>query len=92
MSVNEYYLKRLKLKATLNNEDAQAYKAKLVHVKNQISVAEDAAGLIRLKCVCGKRVYIEDMYRCLYCGEWYCRKCAEAHFDKTIEEYENEKK
>jgi hypothetical protein len=30
-------------------------------------------------------------YRCLYCGFYFCEKCAGEHFGKTRQEYEKEK-
>ena len=36
---------------------------------------------------CGKQVSIEYAFRCLYCGFWFCRACAEVHFGMTREEH-----
>ena len=30
-------------------------------------------------------------YRCLYCGEYFCEKCAEKHFGETKEEHKLKK-
>ena len=47
---------------------------------------------IKIKCVCGVSFPIYKMHRCLYCGEWLCRLCAEKHFGKTRAEYQAAKR
>lgn len=42
------------------------------------------------KCHCHKLLHMKNAYKCLYCGQWYCKKCAEEHFGKTVAEYRNE--
>lgn len=42
-------------------------------------------------CGCGLKLPLRFAYRCLYCGEFYCQSCAEAHFGKTREQYNAEK-
>ncbi len=34
----------------------------------------------RIRCVCNNFVIWRYMYRCLYCGIWFCEACAEEHF------------
>lgn len=33
-----------------------------------------------MTCGCGQRAVSWQMYRCLYCGVFYCKACAEQHF------------
>ena len=41
----------------------------------------------KIRCGCLKLVPWQYMYRCLYCGIWYCKECAEEHFGaKTMED------
>lgn len=48
----------------------------------------DAIGTgTNLKCACGKNFPVVRMYRCLYCGVWFCVTCAELHFGQTRAEY-----
>lgn len=47
-------------------------------------------GFTKVRCPCLKTVKWLYAYRCLYCGVFYCRKCAEQHFGKTILEYRQE--
>ena len=43
----------------------------------------------RAKCAeCSIWHHYFDLFRCLYCGVWYCKTCAEVHFGTTIEDYE----
>lgn len=48
------------------------------------------ASSLKVRCVCLKLVSIRYAYRCLYCGIFYCRECAEQHFGKTVAEYRSE--
>lgn len=34
----------------------------------------------KIRCGCRKLIVWWAMYRCLYCGVWYCKDCAEQHF------------
>lgn len=47
--------------------------------------------LSTITCGCGWERGITEMYKCLYCGIWFCQLCAEVHFGKTIEEHRNGK-
>ncbi len=40
-----------------------------------------------VRCGCMLKLWPQYAYKCLYCGEWYCAKCAEVHFGKTRKEY-----
>jgi|GEM_PF-2517759 len=44
----------------------------------------------QVKCRCGHKAPVYAMYRCYYCGEFYCEKCAPIHYGKTREEYKKE--
>lgn len=33
---------------------------------------------------CSHRAVVWQMYRCLYCGVFYCRLCAQLHFGQRI--------
>lgn len=37
-----------------------------------------------IRCGCHKLVKYIYMYRCLYCGVWYCKECAEKHFGAKV--------
>lgn len=55
-------------------------------VNAQLKAANENRPLI---CMCGKQFLMQHMFRCLYCGEWFCKECAEAHFGQTQEEYDD---
>lgn len=38
-------------------------------------------------CRCGAKVPLRFMYKCYYCYEYLCEKCAPIHFGSTREEY-----
>lgn len=40
-----------------------------------------------VRCPCLKKLELEHAYKCLYCGIWFCEKCAEQHFGKTKKEH-----
>ena len=44
----------------------------------------------KIRCVCERFVLWQHMYRCLYCGIWFCKDCAEEHYGMTVEEYRKE--
>ena len=60
---------------------------KRIRVRKQF---EQAKGPTQVTCGCGRTNPIRFMYRCLYCGEFYCQPCAEEHFGKTREQYNAE--
>lgn len=45
----------------------------------------------KIRCVCLKLTPMKYAYRCLYCGIFYCRTCAEQHFGKTVAQYRVER-
>jgi hypothetical protein len=44
-----------------------------------------------ITCGCGHNVPLRFMYKCLYCGEYHCKPCAEVHFGQTIKERNKER-
>jgi hypothetical protein len=38
------------------------------------------AQFVKIRCGCNKYVPWREMYRCLYCGIWFCTECAEQHY------------
>jgi len=42
-------------------------------------------------CGCDTCLDFAHAYKCLYCGEWYCQSCAEAHFGQTRVDYNDGK-
>jgi hypothetical protein len=40
-----------------------------------------------IPCRCGSAFLIPKslnrIFRCFFCGEWFCYRCAPAHFDRT---------
>jgi hypothetical protein len=45
-----------------------------------------------VECPCGVAGKTHYLYRCLYCGVFHCRACAEKHFGKTRSEWVAEQK
>lgn len=46
---------------------------------------------VKVTCGCGLTLPLMLSYRCLYCGEFYCRRCAEVHFGTPRAQYEHER-
>lgn len=69
--------------------------AEFARQQEQETVAQEAAGvtvrMATITCRCGWKRSVMKMYKCLYCGEWMCEICAEAHFGKTREQYNAER-
>lgn len=59
--------------------------AKRAAVRRQLHQVKHKA---RVTCGCGLTISVMYAFRCLYCGEYYCQRCAEAHFGMTRAEYE----
>ena len=59
---------------------------KLEWMKKQVELILDQQRIkipiehVKIRCGCNKLVSWKYMYRCLYCGIWYCADCAEVHF------------
>lgn len=45
-----------------------------------------------ITCNCGQLRHLTHAFRCLYCGEWYCSRCAEEHFGQTIQQWIEKKR
>ena len=44
----------------------------------------------KVKCgKCHRALRIVSVYKCLYCGVWFCARCAEQHFGMTRTAYHN---
>ena len=39
---------------------------------------------VKIRCGCLRLDKMLYMYRCLYCGIWFCKSCAEEHFGMRI--------
>lgn len=44
----------------------------------------------RVTCGCGLHAPLRFLFRCLYCGCFFCETCAEVHFGKTRAQYRAE--
>lgn len=80
----------------VNSEAHKEWLEAATIVQGQIreTVKQEAQGVsIRsgtVTCPCGKERAALLMYRCLYCKVYFCDRCAEDHFGKTVEEYKSE--
>ena len=45
-------------------------------------------GPSRVTCGCGRSIPVRFAYRCFFCGIWFCRTCAEAHFGERPQHIE----
>lgn len=41
---------------------------------------------VKIRCGCNKLIGWQYMFRCLYCGVWFCKSCAEEHFGYKVPE------
>lgn len=58
-------------------------------LRQQYKAAAESAVII---CPCGHSRALSRAYRCLYCGLYFCEKCAERHFGKTRLEWYAERR
>ena len=63
--------------------------ARRVFAREQIQILcrVDCMAVIKITCSCGKRRVWWNMYRCLYCGVFYCKECAQFHFGMRVQEF-----
>lgn len=59
-------------------------------MEQQIRESKDNPGSV-IKCGCGKKQPMRFMYRCYYCGVFFCFTCAADHFGQTRQEYYDQK-
>lgn len=52
-------------------------------IKEQVGLGI-AADKTTVKCGCQKKIKVLYSHRCLYCGIYYCRECAQEHFGYRI--------
>jgi len=45
----------------------------------------------RATCMCGKYECIVNMYRCYFCGVWFCFECMKLHLGQSVQEYHKSK-
>jgi len=48
-------------------------------IKEQARDLNDAETTV--ECPCGRERNVQDMFQCLYCEVWFCKRCAKEHFD-----------
>jgi hypothetical protein len=53
---------------------------------------DEACDNSTIHCACGQIRDLKHAYRCLYCGVWFCFRCAEAHFGQTLLEWTQSKR
>ena len=67
-------------------EDALANRTVLRSQLEQVRKC-DKFPCVKVSCArCEKRVSVFMLFKCLYCGLWFCKSCAERHFG---EEFQN---
>lgn len=49
------------------------------------------AGAGKVTCECERTLPLPYLFRCLYCGCFFCQACAEVHFGKTRKQYAEER-
>jgi len=60
-------------------EAAYRYEATLLKKQWEQATAHGGGGVV-VECGCGRGRPIELMFRCYYCGMWFCDTCAPEHF------------
>lgn len=71
--------------------DTKADKALFVAKQFREALYQEGKIVQEVTCRCGLTMPLRFAYRCLYCGEFYCMKCAEIHFGKSRQQYKIEK-
>ena len=74
----DHYLTRL----NPDDEQDRYLMAKIFHQAKEMDITG------RTHCGCGKELNALNCFRCVYCGQFLCVKCAEIHFGLTREDYD----
>lgn len=69
----------------------QAEKSEFVAKQFKEAMYHEGQKVQQVTCCCNICMPLRFAYKCLYCGEYYCLVCAEAHFGKTRAEHIAEK-
>lgn len=68
--------------------EERAKKLNWMEQQTKLIVKQHSLGVpvrhVKMKCGCGTEKRLIDMFRCLYCGIYYCKWCAEEHFGMRI--------
>ena len=80
----------VRLPAYASNATPEQREQKFKFMGLQLSMIKEQSGWgmtadkVTVKCGCNKQVKLIYAYRCLYCGIWYCRSCAQEHFGYKV--------
>lgn len=72
----------------MNTISESEWRKKLEHVYRQTRQMLEFPPTVR--CGCHRLLQPHQAYRCLYCGEWFCRECGEEHFGQSVIDYRSE--
>ena len=67
------------------NETRKWVAYQLKNIKEQEAMGTPSK-FVKVRCACNKYVQWHAMFRCLYCGVWFCKSCAEEHFGMRVPE------
>ena len=75
--------------------DLQSYVARAEGSEKKRVIADqwsEATAQNSITCTCGLQRALPLAFRCLYCGQYYCHRCAEIHFGQTLAEWVGKKR
>jgi hypothetical protein len=71
-----------------SNASPEEREKKLEFMAYQVAVIKEQQSIgvpakhVKIRCGCNRFIPWMNMFRCLYCGIYYCMDCAEIHFGK----------
>ena len=89
MSATTNYIERARDNAAAHLEQAQLIKRQYDEANEWFNSGELCPPNVRITCICGIKFGLEWLFRCYYCGVWFCESCAEKHFGKEHNHAEN---
>jgi len=54
-------------------------------IREQLRHVMSTPRQVNVPCGCGRNVELWKMFRCYYCGQFFCRECAPGHFGKVAD-------
>jgi hypothetical protein len=91
MSAAQDYIKRALEHATASTVQGELVKRQWAEATSYlkddrpVSTTKSRFEPVQVTCGCGRRVAIECMFRCYFCGIWFCPKCAKEHFGEEAD-------
>lgn len=74
------YIERCRTAAEANLAQIELIKRQWAEATEYITFSGQVDSATTVTCGCGRCMAIECLFRCFFCGVWFCERCAREHF------------